>query len=148
MKAIILKTIVLIGIYFFGLRYCDALYAQLQNNSLKIIITNIKKQGAPVVIKIWDQGNYMSNKPFKEIKVQTGSENSILVNVNDLPNGEYGISLFHDINRNNKLDKSWIGKPTEPIGFSNNARPNFGPPAYDGIKFPFKKDMTITINLI
>ena len=68
--------------------------------------------------------------------------------INELPYGTYSISIFHDENGNNKLDKNAIGVPKEDYGFSNNARGLFGPPDYEDVKFIFdKKNMTITITV-
>lgn len=53
----------------------------------------------------------------------------------DLPPGRYAISCFHDRNANEKLDSSFVGMPTEPYGFSRNARGRFGPPAFDDMVF-------------
>ena len=45
--------------------------------------------------------------------------------------GRYGITTFYDQNANEKLDSNLVGMPTEPFGFSRNARGRFGPPAFD-----------------
>jgi len=45
-----------------------------------------------------------------------------------LPPGNYAISCFHDVNGNGELDTNMVGIPSEPYGFSNNARPRFRPP--------------------
>ncbi|MCD4696834.1 MAG: DUF2141 domain-containing protein [Bacteroidales bacterium] len=148
MKTIILKTTVLIAVLFFGLVTNNSLNAQTRKHDLKINVQNIKKPGGYIIIKIWSEEKYMKSKPIKELKVKQGSKNNIVVNVTDLPAGEYGISLFQDINNNNKLDKSWVGKPEEPIGFSNNAKPSFGPPEFDEVKFNFTVNKTVTIDLI
>ncbi len=37
---------------------------------------------------------------------------------------------FHDVDSDGRLDTLPIGLPTEPYGFSNNARGTFGPPAW------------------
>jgi len=34
--------------------------------------------------------------------------------------GIYALALYHDRNGNTKLDKTWIGLPSEPFGLSNN----------------------------
>jgi uncharacterized protein (DUF2141 family) len=34
--------------------------------------------------------------------------------------GVYALALYHDRNANTKLDKNWIGLPSEPFGLSNN----------------------------
>lgn len=48
----------------------------------------------------------------------------------DLPRGRYGVMAFQDKNGNGRLDTLPIGLPTEPYGFSRNARGVFGPPAW------------------
>lgn len=54
-----------------------------------------------------------------------------------LPAGVYVVTFFHDINANNRLDRTGPGIPVEPIAFSNDVRPRFGPPRYDRMKFEF-----------
>ena len=49
----------------------------------------------------------------------------------DLPAGPYAVAAFHDLNGNGKLDRTALGPPAEPYGFSNDARGNFGPPGFD-----------------
>jgi uncharacterized protein (DUF2141 family) len=90
----------------------------------------------------------MKGTPFKELKVKPVNKRTLMVNVHDLPPGEYGITVYHDLNADNALNKSWVGKPTEPMGFSNNAKPNFGPPGFEEIKFNFPDHRTIIIDLI
>lgn len=58
----------------------------------------------------------------------------------DLPFGTYAIKLFHDRNDNGTLDTNLFGVPTEPYGFSNNARRRFGPPPFAAAKFAFTAD--------
>lgn len=66
----------------------------------------------------------------------------------NLPSGEYAISLYHDENENNKLDTGWFGIPNEGYGCSNNAKGMMGPPKYEDAKFQLtsNKEMTIKIN--
>lgn len=49
----------------------------------------------------------------------------------DLPAGLYAVAAFHDLNDNGELDRSALGPPSEPYGFSNDARGTFGPPRFD-----------------
>ena len=104
------------------------------------------------------------NKASTEIKVSVFSENGFLeesiqtksVSVSgdqvwvefDLPPGEYAVSTYQDVNRNNKLDRYFFGKPKEPYGFSNNVK-SLGPPAYAKCKFDLStSSKTISIKLI
>ncbi len=46
----------------------------------------------------------------------------------NLPHGKYAVSVFLDKNKNEKVDRNFIGFPKEPVGASNMTRlgkPNF-----------------------
>lgn len=53
----------------------------------------------------------------------------------DLPPGEYALTAFLDDNNNSKLDSNLFGLPTEPYGFSRNARAMAGPPPFADATF-------------
>ena len=53
-----------------------------------------------------------------------------------LPAGRYAVTLFHDENRNQRLDML-MGMPREGFGFSGNPRIRFGAPKF--------KDVTIAV---
>jgi uncharacterized protein (DUF2141 family) len=72
---------------------------------------------------------------------------TVTVTLENVPSGEYAVSLFHDENGNKKLDKGLFGIPTEKYGVSNNAKGKYGPPSYDDCKFVIKEDMEIKITL-
>ena len=44
--------------------------------------------------------------------------------------GIYAISVLHDKNSNEKMDKTWYGKPMEGFGSSNNPKASSGPPGF------------------
>jgi uncharacterized protein (DUF2141 family) len=58
------------------------------------------------------------------------------VTAGDLPPGDFGIKMFHDVNGNGKLDKNMFGIPTEPYAFSNNAKANMAPAPWAQARFP------------
>ena len=49
--------------------------------------------------------------------------------------GTYAIVVHHDENGNKKLDRNWIGMPTEGVGFSNNPKLFFAIPNHDDVTF-------------
>ncbi len=53
----------------------------------------------------------------------------------DLAPGEWAVALSQDTNDNDKLDKNFLGIPTEPYAFSNNVRPRFAAPNFEECKF-------------
>ena len=53
----------------------------------------------------------------------------------DLPVGEWAVALTQDVNNNDRLDKNFVGIPTEPYAFSNNVRPTVAAPDFNECKF-------------
>lgn len=64
-----------------------------------------------------------------------------------LPAGSYGVIAFHDINGNEKLDTNMIGIPTEPYGFSNNARGLLSKPDHEETLVTLNRELSITFDL-
>lgn len=64
-----------------------------------------------------------------------------------LPAGRYAVSAFHDENDNDRLDTNLLGIPSEPYGFSRDARGRFGPPAFTDAVLDLKADQAITLQL-
>lgn len=77
--------------------------------------------------------------------VRSGAVEAVFEN---LPPGRYGISTFHDKNANDELDANLVGIPTEPFGFSRNARGRFGPPSFDDLSVELgSEDVALEITL-
>jgi uncharacterized protein (DUF2141 family) len=53
----------------------------------------------------------------------------------DLRAGVYAVSVFHDENMNERLDKNFMGVPKEGYGASNNPKKKMGPPNFNEAKF-------------
>ena len=65
--------------------------------------------------------------------------------------GRYAIAILHDENANEKMDKTWYGKPREGFGASGNPKVGFGPPGFDesAVALDEKHDhLTITLNYL
>jgi len=58
-----------------------------------------------------------------------------LFTFHDIPTGKYAIFVFHDVNRNNKLDKNWLGIPKEGYGASRNKLPFAAAPSFEPNSF-------------
>ncbi len=119
-------------------------------SQLHVTVENIKSDTGTVLIAL-----YNSKKSFNKIR-EVYREGRAKVKgwtteytFDDLPPGVYAISLFHDANDNEALDKNNLGIPSEAYGFSNNAKGNFGPPPFKKAKFTYKGnplDISIKVN--
>ena len=52
------------------------------------------------------------------------------VRIADVPPGQYAVQAFHDENGNGRLDRGFVGRPLEGMGFSRDAPMRFGPPRF------------------
>jgi uncharacterized protein (DUF2141 family) len=67
----------------------------------------------------------------------------------DVPQGVYAVSVLHDENMNGKLDKNFLGIPTEGYGASNNPGKKMRAPSFDEAKFSMNStEQTLQIKLI
>ena len=57
-------------------------------------------------------------------------EGVVHVGIFGVPLGTYAVQVFHDENDNLRIDRNFLGLPTEGMGFSNNAPFRFGPPSF------------------
>lgn len=125
---------------------CAELQAQ-EGTLLTVQIEKVKKMEGKVLIAVYDKEDL-----FLEDELIAGSvdatEFSVSYSFEGLKKGIYAISIFHDVNGNGKLDTNFIGIPTEPYAFSNNAQGMFGPPEFEACKFELSENnQKVVINL-
>lgn len=118
--------------------------------TLHVVLEGLRSAEGSVRLCIWSEGagfpDCKSSGSVTRISARAAAE-TVKVDIAALPPGAYGISVIHDENDNRKLDKSFIGLPTEGVGFSNNASAPFGPPSYADVRFPVTGDTHETIRL-
>ncbi len=56
--------------------------------------------------------------------------------------GVYAVALYQDRDSNMKLDKTWIGMPSEPFGVSRDAPIRMGPPKHKDAAFEVTGPLT------
>lgn len=86
------------------------------------------------------------DKVFKYKSTQA-MKGSTLLFIDNLPEGEYALAIFHDENGNDELDTNWLGIPKEAVGFSNAKMKTFGPPKFKECVVHVKKDRGLTVVL-
>lgn len=65
-----------------------------------------------------------------------------------VPIGTYAMVAFQDIDKDKKLKSNFVGFPTEPVGFSRNARIKLGPPDFNDARVEIQQGKTLTISII
>lgn len=116
---------------------------------LTIHIDNIKKSSGSILIGIYDSAeNFLKpNGMVARMKLDANVE-GVRYTFQDLPVGQYAVSVFHDEDGDNKLKTNFMGIPREPIGMSRDAKGNFGPPQFSDAVFELQEAGTgITVTL-
>ena len=69
------------------------------------------------------------------------------VSFEDVPDGDYAVMLFHDIDGDETLDRNLLGVPREPWTGSLIG-PVFGAPGWDDVRFEVDGgDVVLTLSL-
>jgi len=104
-----------------------------QNTSLEVTVKNIKGTKGNIRIGLFtNEAEFLKTAVKGKVIKANGAE--VKVVFEDLPAGDYAVSVIHDENGNEKLDTKAMGIPKEGFAFGNNAMGTFGPPSFDEAK--------------
>lgn len=84
---------------------------------------------------------------LKSYSIKVDSK-TMVIELGEFPKGEYAITLMQDKNLNGIMDKSMIGIPKEPFGFSVLKEIPFGAPSFKETSFKLEKDEEQVITLL
>ncbi|SNS76416.1 Uncharacterized conserved protein, DUF2141 family [Ekhidna lutea] len=110
--------------------------AAIAQNPCELIVKvkNIKEIKGSLKIAIYDhEAHFLSKEIMSDGK--SIEENEMKFTFKGLGKGIYAISIYQDENDNGKLDANFMGIPSEPYAFSNNAKGMFGPPSFEDCQF-------------
>jgi len=115
--------------------------------TLTVQIENLDNNNGQILVGLYNAEDHFLNTTYKKIIGDINHKKS-LVTFNNVPLGTYAVSIVHDENKNRKMDKNFIGIPTEDYGCSNGAKGFMGPPKWKDAKFELgDQDHTIIISL-
>jgi len=119
-------------------------HAQSQTN-LEVKVQNFKNQDGKLRVALYNNQKSYLKETFKVADTIVYNLNEVTVIFKNIPEGEYAISVYHDQNNNDDLDSNFMGIPTEPYGFSNNAPSRFGPASYEDSAFTLSSSNNVQI---
>ncbi len=134
-----MKILLLISLFFYSTSYSQG--------QVKVSVSNFENDKGVCYTCVFNSEN-----SFKEMKALQCSTTSITnktseVVFNALPDGEYAIFVFHDKNENGKMDKNFLGIPSEGYGASQNKLPFAAAPKFEANKFSVKKNVVVTARI-
>jgi uncharacterized protein (DUF2141 family) len=117
------------------------------NAQLQIKISGLIHVPSKVYVAVYNSAeNFLTEQRFRSYVLEVqGTDQQWLVK--DLPDGEYAVSVYQDLNGNARLDRGVFRQPTEPFGFSKAKHPFFKAPDFQQCAFETEGTHTITIQL-
>ena len=116
--------------------------------TIEVTVSDVESDDGKIIFMLFDgEDGFPSEKEkaYKRIKVNA-KEGQIPYTFRDLPFGTYALSVAHDENDNDEIDKNFVGFPKERIGASNQTR--FGKPSFKKSKFTLSENQkSVVINM-
>lgn len=107
-------------------------WAEAQSGSLQVTVSEIvAAKGGELSLGIFQKAGFPEMGKQKMGKWVPIKSEVQTVLIEDLPVGTYGLAVFQDLNGNRRLNKNLFGYPSEPFGFSNDAKVVLGPPDFE-----------------
>ncbi len=118
-----------------------------QNHNLELYITNCRATGGNLKVAAFKgEHDFKAKENASFRKSVEANDSSLIVHLWKIPQGKYAIAVFHDQNKDNKLNTNDIGIPSEGFGFSGNYS-IFKKPKFKDCSFELSSDTSIIINM-
>ncbi len=118
--------------------------------SLKVKVSNIIEQQGQIILTLYNkaEGFAKSGNEIKKVLKQNFKGANAIIEIENLPAGDYSVIILHDKNKDGACNYNFIGIPIEGYGFSNNIVPRLSVPSFQQTMFSFPQKQEITIDLI
>ncbi|MBK7410493.1 MAG: DUF2141 domain-containing protein [Saprospirales bacterium] len=113
-----------------------------EKGTLQLEITNIRDTRGMIRVGVFQREDGF---PDQE-KVYWGGafspqKGEMIIDIPELPFGNYALAIYHDLNNNGRLDKNIWGIPTEPYGFSGAVKAKWSAPHFREVSFSFSPEI-------
>ena len=127
-----MKTIIIaLGAFLFAINTSSA-----QTCNIRVTIYGIDSNKGSINIGLFNNKNtFPIIKKIYKGKIIASKKGELMCVFENIPIGKYAVSVFHDVNKNQILDKNIFGKPIEQYAFSRNKYGIFGPPDFSEVAF-------------
>jgi uncharacterized protein (DUF2141 family) len=120
-------------------------------SSITVTVSGIRSQEGSIMVCLWSQQDeefpVCSATASMQYATAEPASSGVTVTFQNIPDGEYAISAFHDENGNVRLDRGFMGRPEEGIALSNMNMERRERPSFDRAKFTLNGTETISLSL-
>lgn len=151
MRTLILPLAVLLGICCLAQQppAVQPKEASSKVHTLTVVIEGINAEDGNIGVLVYDSPKGWPEDLQYALRdiVVPAQPGTLIVKVPDLPSGNYGVAVAHDVNKNRKLDKNFFGKPKEQWALSNNPHATIKAPPFSRCQFSLTSDTTIHVTM-
>jgi len=120
--------------------------AELARQTLRVEVQNLQNARGDVVCSLFSSADGFPDGEGKALQsVQVPIQGKTAGCEFHVPPGTYAVAVFHDENKNGKLDKNLIGIPKEGYGTSNDVRPAMSAPQFMPASFVLSTENRTTL---
>ena len=114
---------------------CQIALAQ-SGTKLTVNVSGVDSDKGQLVVSVWPgEQSWKDKEPLCRDAVELVDGGGVWAREN-LPEGDYAVTVYHDKNSNKKMDRHWYGPPKEKGAASNDAKAQtFGPPTMTRVPF-------------
>ena len=126
------------------------LSAQAPTYTLTVVVEGVNEKDGNIGMLVFtsDKGWPDDRKvALRDIAVPAKPSTTNTIEVPNLPAGDYAVAVIHDVNKNHKLDKNFMGVPTEQWGMSTNPSHGLKAPSFNSVKFSLTGNQEIHIKV-
>lgn len=98
--------------------------------SLAVTVDGVRNDEGDIRVAVCTKAEFLQ-ATCEHTALAPARTGAVTLTVDGLETGVWAVQVFHDENRNGRIDTNFFGIPTEGIGFSNGAQIRMGPPAFD-----------------
>jgi uncharacterized protein (DUF2141 family) len=133
----------IVTLLFGVLLFSVSVFAETGANKLTVNVSGLNTDNGEVVVLLYNSKKGFPMMPGKAFmnKKCTIQNQKATVSFENLPDGEYAIFFYHDLDKNGKLNHNLVGKAKEDYGISNNPK-GYG---FDEAKFTVNANKEIEI---
>jgi uncharacterized protein (DUF2141 family) len=130
-----------------GVLAAGAVAAELAHQTLRVEVQNLRNARGGVGCGLFSSADGFPDTNSKALQVVYVpiQGKSAMCEFGNVPPGTYAVAVFHDENKNGKLDKNLIGIPKEGYGTSNDVRPAMSAPQFMPASFVLGTEKRTTL---
>jgi uncharacterized protein (DUF2141 family) len=121
-----------------------------ETGAVRVTFTGLRNAEGQLLVNLFDGAEGFPDESSRALRTKRvpADREPLEVSFDGLPHGAYAVSVVHDENANDRLDRGRLGIPKEGYGASRNPPTRFGPPEYSDAAFELKEsERTVEIEL-